>query len=91
MTSLTPGRTDIERTETTISSLMDTRILLANDEVGGEHRRGVYVLKSRGMAHSNEVREFVLTDRALQLVDAASAPRGAVAAPDIAPGRAQAS
>jgi circadian clock protein KaiC len=91
LTSLTPGRTDIERTETTISSLMDTWILLANDEVGGEHRRGVYVLKSRGMAHSNEVREFVLTDRGLQVVDAASAPRGAVAAPDIAPGRAQAS
>jgi KaiC/KaiB domain len=75
LTSLTPGRTDIERTETTISSLMDTWILLANDEVGGEHRRGVYVLKSRGMAHSNEVREFVLTDRGLQVVDAASAPR----------------
>ena len=70
LTSLTPGLTDIERTETTISSLMDTWLLLANSEVGGAHRRGVYVLKSRGMAHSNEVREFVLTDRGLQVRDA---------------------
>jgi circadian clock protein KaiC len=87
LTSLTPGKSDIERTETTISSLMDTWILLANDEVGGEHRRGLYVLKSRGMAHSNEVREFVLTDQGLQVLDAASAARGASAARDIAPGR----
>ncbi len=70
LTSLTPGLTDIERTETTISSLMDTWLLLANSEVGGAHRRGIYVLKSRGMAHSNEVREFVLTDRGLQVRDA---------------------
>ena len=66
LTSLTPGQTDIERTETTISSLMDTWIVLANDEVGGRHRRGLYVLKSRGMAHSNELREFVLTDHGLE-------------------------
>ena len=67
LTSLMPGQTEIERTETTISSLMDTWIVLANDEVGGRHRRGLYVLKSRGMAHSNERREFALTDRGLEL------------------------
>ena len=55
---------------------MDTWIVLANDEVGGRHRRGLYVLKSRGMAHSNELREFVLTDHGLNLLDAAGAPRG---------------
>ena len=77
LTSLTPGQTDIERTETTISSLMDTWIVLANDEVGGHHRRGLYVLKSRGMAHSNELREFVLTDHGLTMLDAAGG-RGAV-------------
>ncbi len=75
LTSLTPGQTDIERTETTISSLMDTWIVLANDAVGGEHRRGLYVLKSRGMAHSNELREFVLTDHGLNVLDAAGEPR----------------
>jgi circadian clock protein KaiC len=75
LTSLMPGQTEIERTETTISSLMDTWIVLANDDVGGHHRRGLYVLKSRGMAHSNERREFVLTDQGLTMLDAAGEPR----------------
>jgi circadian clock protein KaiC len=69
LTSLLPGQTDIERTETTISSLMDTWIVLANDQVGDRHRRGLYVLKSRGMAHSNEVCEFVLTDHGLAMLE----------------------
>jgi circadian clock protein KaiC len=75
LTSLIPGQTDIERTETTISSLMDTWIVLANDEVGGRHRRGLYVLKSRGMAHSNELREFVLTDHGFSVLAAAGGAR----------------
>ena len=75
LTSLTPGQTDIERTETTISSLMDTWIVLANDDVSGVHRRGLYVLKSRGMAHSNELREFVLTDRGFNMMGAVGAAR----------------
>jgi circadian clock protein KaiC len=85
LTSLAPGMTDIERTETTISSLMDTWIVLANDDVGGHHRRGLYVLKSRGMAHSNERREFTLTDRGLHILDAAGGPRGTSA--DVGHGR----
>ena len=75
LTSLTPGQTDIERTETTISSLMDTWIVLANDDVGGRHRRGLYVLKSRGMAHSNDLREFVLTDRGCRCASRSRAHR----------------
>jgi circadian clock protein KaiC len=77
LTSLIPGQTDIERTETTISSLMDTWIVLANDDIGGHHRRGLYVLKSRGMAHSNELREFVLTDHGMHMLDAADDQRAA--------------
>ena len=77
LTSLMPGQTDLERTETTISSLMDTWIVLANDQVGDRHRRGLYVLKSRGMAHSNEPCEFVLTNHGLKL-DAAGAAHGAL-------------
>ena len=69
LTSLMPGQTDIERTETAISSLMDTWIVLANDQVGDRHRRGLYVLKSRGMAHSNELCEFVMTNHGLNLLD----------------------
>src|SRR5687767_13588827 len=67
LTSLTPGWTNAERTETVISSLMDTWIVMANDDLGGRHRRALYVLKSRGMAHSNEFREFALTDRGLEI------------------------
>lgn len=71
LTSLMPGQTEVERTETTISSLMDTWIVLGNEEVGGRHRRGLYVLKSRGMAHSNELCEFALTDHGLSMRGAA--------------------
>jgi circadian clock protein KaiC len=78
LTSLSSGHADVERSETTISSLMDTWIVLANDEAGGHHRRGLYVLKSRGMAHSNELREFVLSDHGLTMLDAAGrSPRDA--------------
>ena len=83
VTSLMPGRTDIERTETTISSLMDTWIVLANDQVGDRHRRGLYVLKSRGMAHSNEPCEFVMTNHGLKLEAGVAAPR---ALDDVEPG-----
>lgn len=53
-----------------ISSLMDTWLLLRNMENDGERSRGLYVLKSRGMRHSNQIREFVLSDKGIQLVDA---------------------
>ena len=74
LASLAPGRGEIERTESTISSLMDSLIVLANEEVSGRHRRGVYVLKSRGMAHSNELREFTLTDKGLRVLDGTDFP-----------------
>ena len=67
LTSLTPGLTDLERTETTISSLMDTWILLRTIEDGGRRHRGLYVLKARGMPHSNELRPYRITDRGIQL------------------------
>ena len=73
LTSLMPGQGDIERTETTISSLMDTWIVLANEQIGNRHRRGLYVLKSRGMAHSNEQCEFVMTNHGLDLLNGAGA------------------
>jgi len=68
MASLTPGQ-NAERGEGAISSLMDTWIVLANDDIGGRHRRGMYVLKSRGMAHSNELHEFALTDHGLEILN----------------------
>ena len=59
----------LERSEARISSLMDTWILLKNIEHHGERNRGIAVLKSRGMPHSNKVREFLLTNHGIDLVD----------------------
>lgn len=55
---------------------MDTWILLRDIELNGERNRGMYVLKSRGMAHSNQIREFLITNDGLQLVDAYIGPGG---------------
>jgi len=52
-----------------ISSLMDTWLLLRNVEITGERNRTIFVQKSRGMAHSNQVREFVMSDKGIDLVD----------------------
>lgn len=52
-----------------ISSLIDTWILLRDIEYNGERNRGLYILKSRGMNHSNQIREFLLTDKGIRLVD----------------------
>lgn len=68
-TSLTEGGSALEQSEVGISSLMDTWILLRHIESNGERNRGIWVLKSRGMAHSNQVREFVFTDHGIDLVD----------------------
>jgi circadian clock protein KaiC len=54
-------------TEIQISSLMDTWLLLYNRESNGEHNRQLYLLKSRGMAHSNQVREFILSSEGIKL------------------------
>jgi circadian clock protein KaiC len=53
----------------TLSSMADTWLLLRNTETNGERNRLLFVLKSRGTAHSNQVREFVLTDHGVELVD----------------------
>jgi len=48
---------------------MDTWIAVRNLENNGERNRGLYILKSRGMAHSNQIREFRLTSSGIQLLD----------------------
>lgn len=68
-TSLTDVVDNPEKTEMGISSLMDTWLLVRNLESNGERNRGLYVLKSRGMPHSNQIREFILTDRGVELLD----------------------
>ncbi len=68
-TSLTPGGLTPEDSQVGVSSLMDTWLLLRNVEFNGERNRTLHVLKSRGMSHSNQVREFVLSDAGIDLVD----------------------
>ena len=66
-TSLTSGQTPLEITDVGISSLIDTWLLLRDIESNGERNRGIYVLKSRGIANSNQIREFILTDHGVEL------------------------
>jgi len=75
-TSLTAAGSDLEASEVDISSLMDTWLLLKCIELGGERNRALYVLKSRGMEHSNQIREFVLTDHGLRMLDVYLGPEG---------------
>ncbi len=68
-TSLTEGGRSLEQSNVGISSLMDTWLLLRMIETSGERNRLLYILKSRGMTHSNQMREFQLTDNGIRLVD----------------------
>jgi len=67
---------DMHSTDLSISSLVDTWLLVRNIEVNGERNRVMYVLKSRGMAHSNQIREFMLTNRGVQLREVYLGPGG---------------
>ena len=76
MTSLTEGGNDLEHTELSISSLVDTWLLAITMQTSGERNRGLYVLKSRGMAHSNQIREFLLSSQGVSLVPVYMGPDG---------------
>jgi circadian clock protein KaiC len=78
-TSLTSGGGALEQSDVDISSLIDTWLLLRDIENSGERNRGLYILKSRGMAHSNQIREFLLTDHGMDLRDVYVGPSGVLA------------
>lgn len=72
-TSLTTGSSSPsapEDSQVAVSSLMDVWLLLRNHEMNGERNRTLFVMKARGMSHSNQVREFILSDEGLSLVNA---------------------
>jgi len=66
----------LDRTDAALSSLVDTWIVLRDLETNGERNRGLHVLKSRGMGHSNQVREFVVTETGIRLTDVYIGPSG---------------
>lgn len=68
-TSLSSASDNMEESDVYVSSLIDTWLLVRDIEIGGERNRGLYVLKSRGMAHSNQIREFRLTNHGIELLD----------------------
>jgi circadian clock protein KaiC len=74
-TSLTNAR-ESTSVEQQMTSLVDTWILVKTLEGNGEHNRVLYVLKARGMAHSNQIREFLLTDHGIELSDVYVGPQG---------------
>jgi circadian clock protein KaiC len=78
LTSLTTGGSAVEATDVGVSSLVDTWLLLRDLESNGERNRGLYVLKSRGMAHSNQVREFLMTSKGIELRPVYLGPAGAL-------------
>jgi circadian clock protein KaiC len=73
-TGLTQGSdpAQLERTDEDVSSLIDTWLLLHMANAAGRRHRLLYVLKSRGMAHSHQVRELLLDDAGIDLIDASA-------------------
>jgi circadian clock protein KaiC len=65
-----------EQTDEGVSSLVDAWLLIRDIEMNGERNRGLYIMKSRGMKHSNQVREFIISDDGLNLIDVYLGPDG---------------
>ncbi|GAA4089898.1 circadian clock protein KaiC [Mucilaginibacter panaciglaebae] len=65
-----------EQTDEGVSSLVDAWMMIRDIEMNGERNRGLYIMKSRGMKHSNQVREFVITDNGLDLIEVYVGPEG---------------
>lgn len=62
--------------EESVSSLVDTWITVRDMEGIGERNRGIFIVKARGMGHSNQVREFVITTNGIELLDVELGPQG---------------
>jgi circadian clock protein KaiC len=75
-TVLTENGGRLETSDSGISSLIDTWMLVRDIEISGERNRGLYVLKSRGMNHSNQIREFLLSNKGIKLVEVYLGPSG---------------
>ena len=74
--NLTTAGKVLEHSDVDISSIVDSWLLLRDIEIGGERNRAMYVLKSRGMQHSNQLREYLITERGVDLLDVYVGPEG---------------
>ena len=81
LTNLTSAGDALEKTDVEISSIVDSWLFVRDIELNGERNRALYVLKSRGMAHSNQLREFLLTPRGVDLLDVYVGPEGVLTGP----------
>ncbi|HXS59038.1 MAG TPA: circadian clock protein KaiC [Hanamia sp.] len=75
-TALTSAGRQDNQADEDVSSLVDAWISVRDMELNGERNRGIYILKSRGMKNSNQVREFIITDHGIEIVDVALGPNG---------------
>lgn len=75
-TALTLNNIVNEQTDEGVSSLVDVWLQIKDIEMNGERNKGMYVMKSRGMRHSNQVREFVIAEDGLDLLDVYLGPEG---------------
>ena len=75
-TALTLNSSVNEQTDEGVSSLVDAWMMIRDIEFNGERNRAMYIMKSRGMKHSNQVREFVITSKGLELVEVFLGPDG---------------
>ena len=78
MTSLTDATHAVEQSEVGVSSLIDTWVMLRNLEQGGERTRTLSIIKSRGMKHSNQARELIITDDGVDLAQVFVGPDGTI-------------
>jgi circadian clock protein KaiC len=75
-TDLTSDARTVALTDSGITSLVDTWLVVRDLELNGERNRGLHILKSRGMDHSNQVREFIMSERGIELKDIYIGPAG---------------
>jgi circadian clock protein KaiC len=76
LTSLSFNKTLVTQADEDISSLVDTWLIVQDIENNAERNRGLYIIKSRGIKHSNQVREFIITDHGLVLQEVFLGPEG---------------
>ncbi|KAA9039086.1 KaiC family protein [Ginsengibacter hankyongi] len=75
-TALTLNSSINEQTDEGVSSLVDAWLMVRDIELNGERNRGIYIMKSRGMNHSKQVREFIITDKGVDILNVINGPEG---------------